>query len=180
MAGFQTLEFEVKMPTGLGGTAPHLDAVALGTSNVVAIESKATEYLQQHGTLFADSYRGAQWPSCIEPYITIMRDLKSNPSRFVYLDAAQLVKHACGLSRRFGNQEVILLYLFWEPRNHHEYDAFQHHRDEAETFAKMSVGSTVTFVWRSYLDLWLDWSRHREEWARAHSRILNERYVMQV
>ena len=36
---------------------------------------------------------------------------------FVYLDAAQLVKHAFGLSTQLADHEVVLFYVFWEPEN---------------------------------------------------------------
>ena len=37
---------------------------------------------------------------------------KSGEKRYHYLDAAQLVKHAFGLGRTFGGQEVTLVYVY--------------------------------------------------------------------
>ena len=36
----------------------------------------------------------------------------SGEKRYHYLDAAQLVKHAFGLGRTFGGQEVTLVYVY--------------------------------------------------------------------
>ena len=114
--GFRSLYFETIVPTGLGGTPPHLDFLAESVeNNVVAVESKLIEYLQPHRAEFSPAYDSRSWPSCIKAYVGIMRQLQENPLRFVYLDAAQLVKHACGLASLAGERHVNLLYLFWEP-----------------------------------------------------------------
>src|SRR5450759_3604586 len=91
--GFLRLQFEVKMRTPLGGTPPHLDFLAeIGDSHIVAGESKATEYLQEHRMEFSSSYESVSWLECVRPYMGMMRQLKANPSTFIYLDAAQLIK----------------------------------------------------------------------------------------
>jgi len=43
---FESLKFEQLCSTGLGGTAPHLDVLAVGPEAVVAVESKCLEHLQ--------------------------------------------------------------------------------------------------------------------------------------
>ena len=179
-SGFTCLQLEVKVPSPLGGTPPHLDAVADGSQLVVAIESKATEYLQAHRASFAASYDTVNWPNCIEPYLSIKKKLQSDPLFFVYLDAAQLIKHTCGLSNVFQGQEVVLLYLFWEPANYKDFGEFAKHRDELDRFAQLSAGSGIKFVWKSYLDLWNDWTNLSPEWARAHAASLLERYAVEI
>jgi hypothetical protein len=47
-SNFTDLQFERKLATGLRGTPPHLDVLAEGSQNVVAVESKCTEYLSEH------------------------------------------------------------------------------------------------------------------------------------
>jgi hypothetical protein len=173
------LVFEVRLPTGLDGTPPHLDFVARGTS-FVAIESKATEHLQAHEAHFASSYATVRWPSTIQPYVEIMKDLVQNPRLYTYLDAAQLVKHACGLSRCTQVKDVILLYLFWEPTNCLEFDVFQQHRAEAEDFAHRTAHAMVQFRWMSYLDLWRDWISTHDVDIRAHGERVIERYAFAI
>lgn len=46
-----------------------------------------------------------------------MLTLLQEPKRYLYLDAAQLVKHALGFARCYADRTVTLLYLYWEPRN---------------------------------------------------------------
>ena len=130
---FSSLRFEVKLPTGLGGIPPHVDVLAETPDNgVVAIESKATEFLQEHRSVFAGSYGSVRWPACVEAYTAAMRRLHADPSRFVHLDAAQLIKHALGLGTRYGAKAVTLLYAFWEPANRNEYPEFDRHSDEVQ------------------------------------------------
>jgi hypothetical protein len=99
---------------------------------------------------------------------------------FVYLDAAQLIKHTCGLSHVFKGQEVVLLYLFWEPANYEDFCEFAKHRDELDRFAQLSAGSGIKFAWKSYLDLWNDWANLSPEWARVHAASLLERYAVEI
>jgi len=99
---FSSLRFEVKLPTGLGGTPPHVDVLAETPAEIVAIESKATEFLQGHSAVFAQSYSSVPWPACVDSYTAAMRCLQADPARFRHLDAAQLIKHALGLGTRYG------------------------------------------------------------------------------
>jgi hypothetical protein len=180
-SGFSSLRFEVKVPTQLGGTPPHLDFLAEAPdAAAVASESKATEFLQPHRTEFAPSYGSVCWPTCVESYSVIMRRLQLRPSTFAFLDAAQLVKHAFGLSAKFSDREVILLYLFWEPANRDSYREFDRHRDEIAEFAACVTGSSVTFCWKSYPELWADWAQQDDLWLRQHAAKLFERYAVNI
>jgi hypothetical protein len=174
---FSRLRFEVKLPTPLRGTPPHLDFLGetIG-SDIVAGESKATEYLQEHPTVFPPSYDSVSWLKCVSPYIAMMRQLKEIPSTFLYVDAAQLVKHAFGLSTNFGDRELVLMYLFWEPANHNCYREFGLHREELQRFCTSVNSSSVAFAWKSYPELWREWSQDDQTWLRQHSKRLLDRY----
>ncbi len=115
---FQCLRFERRCPSGLRGTPPHLDAVAVGAERVIGIESKCLETLSPHvakfstvyETNFVDARRQSRW-------FTAMRTLVAGPNEPLWLDAAQLIKHAFGLAHTFPDRRVTLLYLYWEPSN---------------------------------------------------------------
>ena len=178
---FRSFRFETKAPTGLGGTPPHLDFLAESVDNaVVAAESKFTEYLQPHRTEFAQGYSSRSWPSGVEAYVIIMQQLQESPSKFAYLDAAQLVKHAFGLASLAVERNVTLLYLYWEPDNGDAYPEFELHRKEAEQFAGAVGGSSVKFWWKSYVELWNEWALADRVWLRSHSAELMRRYSVKI
>jgi len=111
---FNLLEFERKCPTGLrGGRSPNLDVLLSGPSGVVGVESKLTEYLVRHRATFSPAYaeqiRDARRK---QGYFHEMQRLMKEPDSYVWLDAAQLIKHAFGLAHTFPDRPVTLLYLF--------------------------------------------------------------------
>jgi hypothetical protein len=158
-----------------------LDFIAESVDHaVIGAESKFTEYLKPHRAAFAPVYGSRSWPSCIEGYVSIMRQLQENPARFVYLDAAQLVKHAFGLASLAGKQDTTLLYLFWEPENRAAYPEFGLHRREAEQFAGVVDGTSVKFSWKSYPELWHEWALADHGWLKLHALQLLERYAVEI
>jgi len=178
--GFCSLRFEAKVPTGLGGTPPHLDFLAESPSSSVAAESKLTEYLRPHQTNFAPAYSHKSWPPAVEPYLIMMRYLQENPSTFVYLDGAQLVKHALGLASRFDQHNVRLLYLFWEPENSGSYRDFDIHHKEIEQFSRTVTGASINFKWKTYLELWEEWAQGDSTWLQLHASELRKRYALTI
>jgi len=114
--GIEDLRFEATFPTGLRGTPPHLDVVLEGGGVPTAIESKFTEiYSPGRHAGFPESYfkseaLWASWPR--------VRALAHAPNEwsasFGPLDAGQLVKHALGLRRAFGDGGHRLLYLWYD------------------------------------------------------------------
>jgi hypothetical protein len=95
----------------------------------------------------------------------------------VFVDAAQLVKHAFGLLKRFGLREIRLVYLYREPANEHDWQECRRHRGEAEELARMVASSNVRLIPMSYQELW-------EEWELAgsppHLPLLKKRYSRTV
>lgn len=113
-----TLQFEVKFPTGLGGTPPNLDvAVRWNDGSWLGVESKYTEWLSPKPNgkaYFKDKYfpcgQGLWSSKGLVQCQQIAEMLQSRQLYYRYLDAAQLLKHALGLvcsGRRFE-----LLYIF--------------------------------------------------------------------
>lgn len=180
--GFTGLRFEEQCPSGLGGTHPNLDLVLrLIDGGVVAIESKFLEPLSVHKAKFAASYNSIQDHRKDTGWFSELRQLRDNPGKYQYLDAAQLIKHYLGLSRKFADQPVILLYLYWEPANWDQFAKYQRHREEVEAFLSAVQGSSVLFQHQSYPALWDDWEKGCEQdWLTAHLSHLRNRYCMEV
>lgn len=180
--GFQELRFEVKCPTGLNGTPPHLDLLAIHPIDPpVAVESKCLEFLNAHRIAFSSQYDALKGPGSKTPYYDMIRRLRTDPAMFQYLDAAQLIKHALGLANIFQGMPVELLYLYWEPSNWHEFREFNDHRTEIEQFARLVSGCTIRFAALSYRELWSEWAKLEEPtWLTAHVKALAERYIVAV
>lgn len=180
---FDALQFERKCPTGLrGGRAPNLDVLLSGPTRVVGIESKLTEYLARHRTAFSSAYAEQIHDDRREQgYFREMLRLVDAPESYVWLDAAQLIKHAFGLARCFRDRHVTLLYLYWEPTNPDAAPEFAAHRQEIKTFAERVAGSTPEFRAMSYPELWRTWhDAGPATWLAQHLAALRERYEVTV
>ena len=134
LAGVSALgapQFERKCPTGLVGNSPNLDLVAENDYAVLGVESKCTEFLCRHVAKFRPAYAdGILDERRTGPWFAEMIRLTANPTNYVGLDAAQLIKHAFELARTFHGRKTILLYLFWEPSNASNFSVFNEHRCE--------------------------------------------------
>lgn len=176
---FAALQFERKCPTGLrGGRAPNLDVVLSGPKGVVGVESKLSEYLARHRASFSPAYAEQIRDERREQgYFREMLRLIDAPDSYVWLDAAQLIKHAFGLARTFRDQPVTLLYLYWEPANPDASPEFVAHRHEIDAFSERVAGSTPEFRTMSYPELWRSWdAAEPEEWLAQHLGALRDRY----
>jgi hypothetical protein len=172
IAGFRSIRFEERCPTGLGGTPPHLDLLADGDLPV-AVESKCTEWMQPKTAMFADAYDRLESSQGDSPWFEEMLGLRQEPRRYMFLDAAQLVKHYFGLSARYPRQEVLLIYLYWEPANHQDWSACFEHRAEANALAAKVEQSDVRLLPLSHRQLWSELERHS---SPDHIRYLKARY----
>jgi hypothetical protein len=180
---FDPLQFEQRCPTGLrGGRAPNLDVLLTGPSGAMGIESKLTEYLAPHRAAFSPAYAEQIRDERREQgYFHEMLRLMDEPDSYVWLDAAQLIKHAFGLARTFGDQPVTLLYLFWEPANPSASEIYAEHRQEITAFAERVAGSKPMFRAMSYPELWSSWQdAGPADWLAPHITALRERYEVTI
>ena len=107
------MQFEATQPTGLRGVPPHLDVLITGEGPAIGVESKFLEMYEPTSNTFEDSYFDdlQLWGD-----LSKSRDLALAVARaeveFVWLGAAQLLKHALGLSRNqpSGFQLVLAWY----------------------------------------------------------------------
>ena len=157
--GFDAVQFEVRCPTGLRGTPPHLDFVALRGEVAVAVTVRCTEYLSRRRTAVAPSYDRllAATPG-LDPWRWQLERLRHEPNRHRHLDLGALVKFALALGRTFPERPTTLLYLYWEPINAEEFDEFCHHRQEAAELAAAVREARVAFDAQSFDAIWRQWA----------------------
>jgi hypothetical protein len=182
-SGFTSACFEKKLRTGLGGTPPNLDFYAIGDEAVVAVESKFTEVLSRRAANFSENYSRAISRLADERWASMFHSLCEEPSRFHYIDAAQLVKHYLGIRHSLADETVpkALVYLFWEPANWPRVPAYSQHRSEVLEFSMAVAGGETEFSAMSYAELWDAWEEDGV-WTGAEDRLhyLRMRYSFNV
>jgi hypothetical protein len=150
-----TLGFEEPFATGLIGDPPLVDVVLRGDDALIAIESKFAEWLvrrPRNKSGLKDKYFPADsgvWSAAGLPRCqAFAKDLQAARERFTYLNAAQLLKHALGLSKA-RSQRVSLLYLYydWPGRE------APVHAAELER-ARVRLGGEVDLRVRTYQELY--------------------------
>lgn len=174
--------FERRFPTGLArAQPPHLDVVATGPTGLVAIESKCTEYLSPKVAVFSPRYAGISDERAHGTWFAEMRRLvEAQGQGYRWLDAAQLIKHALGLSHGRADRPVTLVYLWWEPLDHHASPIFAEHRAEVAAFAARVAGGSLAFLPLTYADLWDAWAARGDEELARHVTRLRARYAVRV
>ena len=176
--GFQSLTFEKKCPTGLGGTPPNLDVFLDNDHSLIGVESKFLEYLTPKKGIFSETYNRGNLPELEEACWHLINHIKELPKQ--HLNAAQLVKHYIGMSNLSfeREKEKNLLYLFWEPENWKDFDIFKRHRSEIKDFASCFDKLSVKFIYQSYPELWDKWEQHYKN--TSHISELRERYYLTI
>jgi hypothetical protein len=183
-AGFR---FEHPCPNKVSTIHPYLDLILERPGEMLAVESKFTEYLQgsDHPPVAAgykrlaereDDRAASRWFAALD-----------HVERFLLLDAYQLVKHYLGIVLEFAREpqpKLTLVYLYWEPRNALEGaggDLVARHRAEIAEFAKL-VGSdpTCAFVSLSYEHHWNELAAlpDKPPWLDDHLARLRDRYLV--
>jgi hypothetical protein len=140
LTGFSSnVRLEAQCPNGVSAIPPHLDALLERGESVVGVESKCTEYLRGKRQRSARGYFDlavTEDPRAQSRCYSVLAHLPD----FFHLDAYQLVKHFLGLALTYPGRPLVLVYLFWEPRNADEFDVFARHRLEVEHFASLVDG----------------------------------------
>lgn len=175
--GFDYMKFEEKVETGLGGTPPNLDLLVRNEKCVVGIESKFLEILTPKKPEFSASYKRSAFPhveDCWWQLLEQARD-KRKPQR---LDIAQLIKHYLGLKNQCADRDIILLYLFWEPNNWHDFSEYREHRAELAAMLYGTDDGSTRFLAQSYPELWQEWDR--QDIMTEHVANLRQRYCVEA
>jgi hypothetical protein len=183
ISGFDgSLAFEAKCPNGVSSVPPHLDVLLTRGDDVVAVESKCTEYLAR------------KTPQVSQAYLVLRRRFDERAAsrwfgaltsvpEFELLDAYQLVKHYLGLRLTYPGRPLTLVYLFWEPLGADAHPILGQHRAEIRRFADLVGGdASCRFAARSYAEHWdaLEGLPARPEWLSGHLAALRARYAVAV
>ena len=152
----QSLDFEARFPTGLGGTPPHLDvAITLESGAVIGVESKFTEYLSR-STKGKSSFKPAYFPPSsglwaskgLSQCQALAEELHDHQHRFEFLDPWQLLKHTLGLARHSG-ANFSLWYLYYDRLG----ERSDGHKREVQTFANR-LGKEIRFKALTYQEVY--------------------------
>ncbi|HEX5078728.1 MAG TPA: hypothetical protein VFV80_06205 [Geminicoccaceae bacterium] len=176
--GFDAIQLVVRCPTGLRGTPPHLDVLALRDDAAVAVTVRCTEYLSRRRSPVAPSYDRllAATPG-LDPWLQQLAQLRAAPECRQRIDLGALVKHALALGRTFPDRPTSLLYLYWEPLDAERFPEFGVHRRELGELADEVRAARVAFASRSFLSLWRDWDAQTQPaWLARHVTRLRARY----
>ena len=178
--GFEAIQFDVRCPTGLRGTPPHLDLLALGDDHAVAVIVRSIEYLTRRRSQIATSYDDLlEKTSGMLPWHAHLTDWRDDKVSYKHLDLPALIKYATALGQTFPDRSSTLLYLYWEPLDAEAYDAFRSHREELDALIDAVDGARVDFAADSFDRLWQDWSkRDSPEWLSDHVARLRRRYAV--
>ena len=183
--GFEpSFAFEMPCPNGVSAIAPHLDVVLRRPGEIVAVESKCSEYVQgsDHEVVApaylklaeaADDRSASKWFGALRIV-----------EKFLLLDGYQLVKHYLGLRKTFEAEasRLTLVYLFWEPpvSTNPGAELFERHRSEIAEFAAAVEGDdSCEFVSLSYAEHWAEQATRQESpgWFENHRLRLQARYL---
>jgi hypothetical protein len=174
------LDFEVKCPTGLGGTPPNLDLVlTLADGSIVGIESKYTEWMVPKKAMasalkakYFDDARGMWRRVGLDASQRMAENIRGGTETFTWLNAPQLLKHSLGLGTQHKSN-FALTYLFYDGPG----DTGNDHRTELKRFAE-HVGSELRFRWMSYQDLLRDLVATNKDEMRRYRGYLKTRYQL--
>lgn len=169
---YRVNQFEAIHPTGLRGTPPHLD-VELKAQDLpaLAIESKFTEPYRAVSNRFRPSYFSSEtmWRS-LPSSLRVARSLAEDESEFGSLHVAQLIKHALGLTKSYGSDGFVLMYLWYRVRGLHG----DRHQLEVERFSEL-IGDDFVFRSMTYQELLGSIEDGPEDWLEyVRSRYLPE------
>ncbi len=180
--GFSAIQFNVRCPTGLRGTPPHLDLMALRDDHVVGATVRAIEYLKRKKSSISTTYdRTLAETRGMEPWRAHLESWRAGQTRYHHVDLAALAKYATALGRTFPDRSSTLVYLYWEPLDAASYDEFRHHHDELATLQAAVEGARVDIIAQSFDALWQDWlEQGGPDWVAAHVERLRSRYAVSL
>lgn len=171
--------FERKFPTGIGPKSPNLDVVLSGANELVAIESKFTEWLGTAGKkALREPYladKDGLWKKVGLPVAQRVAETYLEGPGFSMLDVPQLLKHLLGVATQNPSGKWQLKLVWFGPLS----DAALEMKDEIGRFRKMLGKDATRFSDVTYQDLWVALKprlggRHRDYAAYLDSRYFSK------
>jgi hypothetical protein len=178
--GFDAIQFEVRCPTGLRGTPPHLDFLGLRDDHAVAVTVRCTEYLSRRKSVVATSYdRFLDQTPGLQPWLEQLQRWRARTIAYRHVDLGALTKYALAIGRTFPDRRATLLYLYWEPTDADAFAEFRRHRAELAALTGALGEARVAFAAQSFAELWQDWAaRAQPGWLKNHVDRLRARYAV--
>ncbi|ROL60440.1 hypothetical protein D9V86_09395 [Bacteroidetes/Chlorobi group bacterium ChocPot_Mid] len=173
--GFAPVVFEKKLPTGLKGTPPNLDAYFENDKCIICIESKYTEHFKKKKAKFKPKYEDNK--DKILSYLpeSFWKVKERYMNYYGYLDIAQLLKHTIGLINNRNGKQPHLLYIYWQPENQDSIDVCNEHQKELEEFQEqMKTLTEISFHAMSYSEFWMKYENDKN--IGEHIKIVIKRY----
>ncbi len=180
--GFDAIQFNVRCPTGLRGTPPHLDLMALCDDHVVGVTVRAIEYLKRKKSTISETYDQTlgETPG-MAPWQALLETWRAGDAVYDHVDVAALAKYATALGRTFPDRTSTLVYHYWEPLDAASYDEFRHHRQELVALTAAIADARVKVVAESFDVLWQHWlDQDGPDWIDAHVARLRSRYAVSL
>ena len=182
VSGFtDPLRVEARQRIFRGGRAPNLDCLLTGPKVVAGIESKLTEPLAPHRRApWSEAYGRAICRALLtDGWCEVLDAARCGTYCPRYLDAAQLIKHALGLSKQHPDRELHLVYVYWEPDDGDQFGEVLAHREEIGEFLDRVGDASPRLHALSYAQLWAQWDMLSEvEWLAGHLAALRSRYAL--
>ncbi len=177
----QDLRFGARCTTGIRGTPPQLDLLAMSETEVVAVTAEGPGYLTRRQARLAPAYKDFQLADDLRGWAGLAHMLALVPDHYRFVDAAALFKFAVGLARIFPDRACRLLYLYWEPEIGGTKPLFCDHRQEIEAVRQRVEGDRVRFEGLRFADIWAEWdSLSSPPWLPDLLARLRERYSVEI
>lgn len=176
------------MPTGI--STPDIDFYIKNNSSIYAFESKYIEHLTPK---LPNCIRSGETVGNLQKYVDRQHELNL-PDRFIdeilqyyincqkkmYLDVSQLIKHAIGIMNNDTDLKKTLVYIYWLPVNHQDFELFEKHQAEIQKFKErvLPFNSYINFHSISYIDFW-NGLENNERFGN-HVKKVKQRYNIKV
>lgn len=155
---FLVARFEMKLKTGI--SRPNLDFYLEDKDHVIGIESKYTEWLSpkvpDHGAnLTMYLHRADELLVVHDGLIQELIAYYVSEQEKLFLDVAQLIKHALGLFACAAQNDTVpvLVYVYWVPRNAPDLVEHRRHLSVIAEFGQR-ISPFLSFRALSYTELW--------------------------
>lgn len=169
-------KFEISEDKFLFPHSPNIDVVIRDSqSTVYAIESKFTEpYNSRKSEGIKQKYveNISFWDGLPNLY-EFAKDISPNNNKFLYLDAAQLIKHILGLKKSYKKNDFHLLYLWYDVIGK---DGVEH-RKEVEQFAEIVQKDNIKFSHTTYQETIIKLSKKFYDGNEEYCNYLTDRYL---
>ena len=176
---YGSVKFEEKFPIdNRFRYSPNIDVVLypdkVKTVRAYAVECKFTEPYSVRGHYgFAKKYfdNSAIWQD-LSNIQTLSKNIFSGDTKFMHLNAAQLIKHILGLNRNLGHGAYRLLYLWYDTFG----EVSHRHHQEVEKFAEVVRKDGVKFHSITCQELIIKLAKYRSK-HEEYITYLTKRYL---